>query len=161
MPLKDVAPRAVLKHGKVTVYNTYRHDILNDPSDYIFTTNSYNTDRDSDCVDHFDIRDIASELKGLWIELFPMPEPEDPKGRIELMKYAIDYGLIPFDPALAELSNIVDPAFLYRKGLKLNALKERRRESLADRVVRALECAEKAGDPERTLNDVILILKGE
>ena len=55
MPFKWVPPRKFMSHNGVTVYHTYRHGYINEPSTFWYTTNG----SDDDDTKDFDIRDLG------------------------------------------------------------------------------------------------------
>mgnify|MGYP007134645517 FL=1 len=62
--MRWVEPAVFLEHDGVKVYHTYRHDNEEDRSEFIFTTDPTNSDRDSGCEYHFDVRDLRIVEQG-------------------------------------------------------------------------------------------------
>lgn len=102
MPMTWVEPEVFLEHMGVTIYHTYRHDMETDRSDYIFTTDSSDSDRDSDSQFHFDVRDIAHELVKVWVGA----SGHFPADNKNILMGAIEYGMIPVpdDCVVAQLA---------------------------------------------------------
>lgn len=56
--MRWVEPAVFLEHDGVKVYWTYRHDMEEDRSEFIFSTDGADSDRDSGGEYHFDVRDL-------------------------------------------------------------------------------------------------------
>lgn len=94
MPLRWVEPELFLEHNGVKVYKTYRHDIEEDSSEFIFTTDESDSDRDSDSEFHFDVRDKSAELSRVYIG----SGGHFPSSPTHIIGECIDHGLIPVPP---------------------------------------------------------------